>query len=111
MPSEDELEATGLAQVEADLGQIVAHVTTWISDRFLAQAAPERLNLEDVAGLILWLQQWHLHFESYQGTASSLEAAGRPAMRERLAAIDAQIDASIASFTEMISTPPEDAAD
>ncbi len=108
MPSEDELEATELAQIETDLTELATHVKTWIQDRFLASESAEGLNIVDIAGLVTWLRQWQTHFDSYADTASSLVDAGRPAMEARLAQIRTEIDASIANFTDMAAALPED---
>ncbi len=97
------LETDQLTQMEADLAELSGHVDTWIKDRFLTADSATSLNLEDVAGLITWLQQWHIHFDSYGDTAASLEAAGRPAAGSRLAQIRAEIDKSIATFTQMLA--------
>ena len=108
MPSDDELETDQLTQMEADLAELSGHVDTWIKDRFLTPESVTSLNLEDVAGLITWLQQWHIHFDSYVATAASLDAAGRPATAARLGQIRAEIDNSIATFTQMLANLLED---
>jgi hypothetical protein len=103
MPTEDDLETDQLAQMEADLAELSGHVDAWIKDRFLAGESVAGLNLEDVAGLITWLQQWHIHFDSYGDTVAALETAGRPAATLRLAQIRTEIDNSIATFTQMLA--------
>lgn len=104
MPSDGELETALLAEVDASLAELSAHVTTWINDRFLTSESATTLNAEDVTGLIAWLRQWHGHFDGYAERAEALEAAGRPALRARLAQIRSEIDASIANFTQMAGT-------
>jgi hypothetical protein len=106
MPSDAELEATLLAQIEADLAELAAHVDTWLQDRFLASESAAGLNLEDVTGLIVWLRQWQDHFESYRDDGSPLAAAGLPAVNTRLDQVRAEIDTSIATFTQMAETLP-----
>lgn len=101
MTSVSETEAAHLAEIEADLAELTGHVSTWISDRFLAAEDAPPLQLEDVVGLIGWLHQWHDHFDGYGEDAAALSAEGRPAMADRLAQIRVEIDNSIASFTEM----------
>jgi len=101
MPSTDELEAQSLGQIDADLAQLAAHVDRWIQDRFLESATSTGLTHEDIAGLVTWLRQWHTQFDSYQEAAATLDAAGRPAVKERLVAVHTQIDASISSFVAM----------
>lgn len=101
MPTDEETESAQLVLIEGHLAEIVAHVDTWINDRFLAADTALPLNLEDVAGLILWLEQWKIQFDSYSNTALRLNDAGRPALAARLGEIRQQIDVSIASFTDM----------
>ncbi len=105
MPSASESEADLLAEIEADLADLTGHVNVWISDRFLVTEDPVPLNLEDVSGLIVWLQQWHNHFlDSYGDAAATLAGEGQQAVADRLAQIRVEIDNSIASFTEMAAT-------
>jgi hypothetical protein len=101
MSSDGESEAVQLAQIEADLAALTTHIDTWLQDRFLSSESAAALNLEDVAGLVGWLQQWQSHFDSYAATA-------RPAVAARLAQIRTEIDNSIATFTQMAATLPED---
>jgi hypothetical protein len=108
MPSQDELEATELAQIETDLVQLATHVDSWVQDRFLSSESAAGLNIEDVAGLVAWLNQWHAHFDTFMDTATSLADSGRPAMKARLAQIRTEIDASIETFTNMASALPTD---
>ncbi|HEX3426740.1 MAG TPA: hypothetical protein VHT30_11450 [Acidimicrobiales bacterium] len=111
MATDEETESAQLALIEGHLGEIVAHVDTWINDRFLAAESAVPLNLEDVAGLILWLEQWKIQFDSFADTAARLDGAGRPALAVRLGEIQQQIDVSIASFTDMaagLMKPSED---
>jgi hypothetical protein len=100
MPSDAEGEVAQLAQIDADLAELTTHVNTWLQDRFLTSDDVASLNLEDLAGLVAWLQQWHAHFDTY------LDGAG-PAVEARLAQIRTEIDASIANFTEMAATLPD----
>jgi hypothetical protein len=104
MPSASESEADLLAEIEGDLSDLTGHVNVWISDRFLVTEDPVPLNLEDVSGLIVWLQQWHNHFATYGDAAATLAGDGHQAVAERLAQIRVEIDNSIASFTEMAAT-------
>jgi hypothetical protein len=108
MSSDEDLETDQLTQMEADLAELSGHVDTWIKDRFLASESVTGLNLEDVAGLITWLQQWHIHFDSYGDNAASLDAAGRPAAIARLGQIRAEIDNSIDTFTQMLANLLDD---
>ncbi|HEX3539743.1 MAG TPA: hypothetical protein VHT75_04795 [Acidimicrobiales bacterium] len=101
MPSDAETETELLARIDGDLGELTSHVNTWLADRFLTPETAAGLNLEDVSGLILWLQQWRLHFEEYAAAATELAAAGRPAVVDRLAQIRVESDNSIAQFTAM----------
>lgn len=94
-------EATELAAIEADLSELAGHVTSWLNKRFLDSDDAGGMNLEDIAGLILWLQQWHVHFDGYEESAASLAEAGQPALAERLAQIRQEIDNSIENFTTM----------
>jgi hypothetical protein len=96
MSSDGEPEATQLEEIEADLVELTSHVNAWLQDRFLSESPDSiaGLNLEDVSGLILWLQQWQTHFDSYAEAAT-------PAATARLAEIRTEIDNSIANFTEM----------
>lgn len=110
MPSDSETEASELTSINADLNQLASHVSTWLNDRFLSSETASEMNLEDIAGLILWLQQWHLHFNGYDESATTLADAGLSALADRLAQIRQEIDKSIANFTEMaanfIEVPP-----
>ncbi len=90
-------EATQLAQIDADLAQLRAHLDTWLQDRFLSSQEAGGLNLEDVLGLLAWLGQWHSHFDTYTATEY-------PAVQARLAQIRNEIDNSIATFTDMSTT-------
>jgi hypothetical protein len=101
MATEAETESQQLAEVDADLAELNDHLNRWLAERFLAPETATELNIEDVSGLILWLQQWQQHFDDYGAMASMLAEAGRPALADRLAQIRAEIDKSIATFTEM----------
>ncbi len=107
MPSDGALEATLLAQIEADLAELAAHVDKWLQDRFLASESAAGLNLEDVTGLIVWLRQWQDHFETYRADASALAAAGPSAVNARLDQVHTEIETSIATFKQMAETLPD----
>ena len=107
MPSDGELEATLLAQIEADLAELAAHVDRWLQDRFLASESASGLEIEDVIGLIAWLNQWQDHFDSYRDDAASLEAGGHRAVNARLDQVRSEIETSIATFTQMGQTLPK----
>jgi hypothetical protein len=96
MSSDGDPEAAQLAEIELDLGELTSHVNAWLQDRFLTESPDSvaKLNLEDVSGLIVWLQQWQIHFDGYAESAT-------PAVTARLAQIRTEIDNSIANFTEM----------
>lgn len=49
MAADSELEAIQLAQIEADLAELAAHVDSWINDRFLSSDSAAHLSIEDVA--------------------------------------------------------------
>jgi hypothetical protein len=108
MASDAELQASQLAQIEADLAELAAHVDRWINDRFLSSDSAAHLSIEDVAGLVAWLRQWHTHFDSYGDTAAALRDAGLPAVTDRLALVRTEIDTSIATFTKMAAALPKD---
>jgi len=107
MTSDTETEAAELAQIEADLAELSGHVDRWLTERFLASDTAAEMNLVDVTGLIVWLQQWHTHFDEYAEMAAALAEAGRPAVVERLAQIRIEIDNSIASFTQIAASLPD----
>jgi hypothetical protein len=100
MAPDGEADATELARIDADLVQLNTHVNTWLQDRFLSSEDAAGLNIDDVAGLVAWLRQWHTHFDAYSGSED-------PAVLARLAQIRIEIDNSIATFTEMAASLPD----
>jgi hypothetical protein len=107
MTSDVETEAAELAQIETDLAELSGHVDRWLTERFLASDTAAEMNLVDVTGLIVWLQQWHSHFDEYGEAAAALAEGGRPAVADRLAQIRIEIDNSIASFTQIAASLPD----